>query len=106
MKKMDFCLLILILIVAIFVGVTLFSSSDEGKYLIISSGGEEYKRLELDKDMEISVNGKNTVVIKDRKVYVSYADCPDKLCIKQGVISDASKTICCLANKMVVKIEE
>ena len=61
-------------------------------------------RLPLDADIEYSVRGKNIVKIKNGKAFVSYADCPDKLCMKQGEISDADKTIVCLPNRLTVRI--
>ncbi len=32
------------------------------------------------------------------------ADCPDKLCVKQGKISKSGESIICLPHKVVVKI--
>ena len=35
---------------------------------------------------------------------MEYADCPDKLCINQGKITDSSKKIICLPNKVIVEV--
>lgn len=48
--------------------------------------------------------GTNVIEIKDGKVSVSDADCPDKLCAKQGAISKAGESIVCLPHKLVVRI--
>lgn len=50
----------------------------------------------------ISIDEHNTLEIKDGKVRMSDADCPDKRCIKQGY-SDMLPVIC-LPNKVVVEI--
>ena len=46
----------------------------------------------------------NQIIIKDRNVSMEEADCPDKLCVKQGKISKSGETIICLPHKIVVKI--
>ena len=104
MKKNDFILKLVIIAVsaALFCIFDAFKSS--GDYVSIVSGGREEVRLPLDADTEYSVGGKNIVTIKDGKVFVSYADCPDKLCMKQGEISDTGKTIVCLPNRLTVRI--
>lgn len=104
MKKYDFILILVIIAVsaALFCIFSAFKSS--GDYVSIVSDGREAVRLPLDADTEYSVGGKNIVTIKDGKAFVSYADCPDKLCIKQGEISDTGKTIVCLPNRLTVKI--
>lgn len=49
-------------------------------------------------------NGFNRVVIKLGIVYIEEADCPDKLCVKQGKVSKSGESIICLPHKVVVKI--
>ena len=48
--------------------------------------------------------GKNQIVIKDGYVYMEYAECPDKLCIKQGAIQNQGESIICLPNKVIVTV--
>lgn len=82
-----------------------FHFETKGDYVVILSDAEEYAAVPIDEDCEISVDGKNTVKIENGEVYVSYADCPDKLCMKQGKIGKNGGVIVCLPNKMTVKIE-
>ena len=53
----------------------------------------------------IDVDGHNTVLVKKGEICMADADCPDKICISQGGISDASYPIVCLPNKVIIKIE-
>lgn len=50
----------------------------------------------------INIDEHNTLEIKDGKVCMKSADCPDKRCVKQGY-SDMLPIIC-LPNKVVVEI--
>lgn len=72
----------------------------------IVSDGKIAAELPLCEDTEISVKGKNTVKIENGSVYVSDADCPDKLCVKQGKIGKSGGTIVCLPNKLTVEVKE
>ncbi len=91
-------------ILSIFVAF-LFRMGQSGDIVTITSDGKKYASLPLNKNAEISVNGKNIVRIENGKAYVSYADCPDKLCQKQGKIGSEGGSIVCLPNKMTVKTE-
>lgn len=105
MKKNNilFCLAVFFVVAAAFSALKL--SSERGDTVVIMSDGEIYAELSLDTDTSVSVKGKNTVSIENGEVYISYADCPDELCKKQGKIKNSEKTIVCLPNKMTVKIK-
>ena len=75
---------------------------------IIYIDGEEQSRHSLDIETSFTVTtdaGENQVVISGGKVSVTDADCPDKLCVKQGEIDRQGETIVCLPHKLVVEIE-
>lgn len=101
MKKKD-----LVLILVIFL-VTLVSFFMIPKVPVsvanISVNGKHFSTVSLDKDCKININGTNIVVVENGQIYMKYADCPDKLCIKQGKISDSSKKIVCLPNKVIIE---
>jgi len=50
--------------------------------------------------------GGNTVLVEHGRISVKSADCPDKLCVKQGPISDGALPIVCLPHRLVIKIEK
>lgn len=48
-------------------------------------------------------NSKNTVEIKDGKIRVKDAECPDKVCVKTGWLSSSAVPIVCLPNHLVIE---
>ncbi len=72
--------------------------------LTISVDGKIYGIYPLDEDMEIKIGDSNICTIKDGKVSMTYADCPDQSCIHSMSISRAGESIVCLPNKVVLKI--
>jgi hypothetical protein len=71
---------------------------------------EDIKNPEnIDYDKILEKSGKkvelNMVIIKDKEAHVYEANCPTKLCAKQGVISNKGETITCAPHKLVIKIK-
>ena len=103
MKKGDIALVAVLLI---FIAIWLFPAKS-GDCVNIYVDGELYKSLPLEMDSEIAVRsefGANTVIIKNKKVFVTDATCPDKLCEKQA-IEKSGRSIVCLPNRVSVFIE-
>ena len=50
----------------------------------------------------VSQNGTNTVTVRDGKVAVTQADCPDHYCMDRGWC-DSGTPIVCLPNRLVLK---
>nr|WP_317361081.1 NusG domain II-containing protein [uncultured Blautia sp.] len=108
MKKKDLILIcsVLVLAVAFWLvprAVGLFGNSKEQK-LRITVSGEEYGTYSLEEDQVIKVGDTNICEIKDKKVSMISADCPDQLCIHQRTIQLQGETIVCLPNKVVLEI--
>ncbi len=59
-------------------------------------------RLPLSENRTVNVDGV-LIELKGSKVRVKEADCPKKICIKQGWIEKGS--IICLPNRLVVSVE-
>lgn len=49
--------------------------------------------------------GETEVRIEDKKVWVTKASCPNKLCMRQGKISRPGEAIICLPNRIVISIQ-
>lgn len=71
---------------------------------------KEIACIELDKvksPVTIRPNTKPKVEIRAEKgfIYYSYAECPDKLCVKAGKLSKPGSTAACLPSKTLIVIE-
>ena len=105
MKKNDWILAAAIFFVAVLtIGLQLLKTTDEYSEVEIQVNGELYGRYRLEQDQEIDVNDKNKVLIKDGKVRMEDADCPDQICVNHRAISRDGERIICLPNQTVVTI--
>lgn len=57
----------------------------------------------LHKDKSIFVDEHNTVIISAGKAAISFSDCPDKRCVKQGF--NNSLPIICVPNRLVLEFK-
>jgi hypothetical protein len=77
---------------------------------ILSDGKEVYTadlKLMEDTVFDLTYQGHvNTVEIKDHKIRVRDADCPDQTCVKMGWLSSSSMPIVCLPHKMVIEFTD
>jgi len=49
-------------------------------------------------------SGSNTILVEQGRVRVSEANCPDRICVNQGYISDSTVPIVCLPHKLIIEI--
>lgn len=103
----DIILLATIIVVAV-VGLLIFNGTKEqGSTVVVLIDGVETARYSITENIEKVIeteNGKNTLVIKDGKVSIKSADCPDLVCAKHRAISQDGETIVCLPHKLVIEI--
>ena len=69
------------------------------------SEGKLIQTLSLDGDQTVIVEtatGKNIVTVKDGKVAVTEANCPDHYCIERGWCSGGAQIVC-LPNRLILK---
>ena len=108
MNKRDFAFIVIIIIVATLSYFIMNIGSDRDGYMVkVTVDGKLYGTYPLDEDKTIEIknaDGFNTVSIHDGQVSVTDADCKDKYCVKQGVISNNNESIICLPHKIVVEI--
>lgn len=109
-KKRDIIFIGVLLVVALiaFFVVDKFIKKD-GNKVVIKVDGEIVKIVNLTDTNNIIVNGydggTNNVVIENGTVYMTEADCPDKICVNTGKISKIGETIVCLPHRVVVEIQ-
>ena len=79
-----------------------------GSYAVVEINGTETARYPLDTDLwiDIETDGGHviTLVISGGKASIVSADCPDKLCVRQGGIGSVGETIICLPHRLVIRI--
>ena len=100
---------LILLLCLIIVGLSVFLISDllkeEGAYVLVKVGDGEERLYPLSEDGEYPLNGgSNILVIEDGKAYMSYADCPDKTCVRGGKISMTGERIVCLPNRIYISV--
>ena len=69
------------------------------------SEGELLYMLDLRVDREVTVQtdkGMNVITVRDGKIAVTEADCPDGYCIGRGFCNGGAQIVC-LPNRMVIK---
>ena len=107
--KKDIIFYIILILTGLILTVTVFAFSKTGDQILISVNGKSYGVYQLDQNQTIPIliHGKvtNQVTIRDKKAWMTKADCPDHLCMKQGKISKNGESIVCLPNKIVVEVQ-
>ena len=109
-SKQEKVFLLAIVIVTIIITVVKFLPAKQGSVVEIRVSGIVTETYPLNENNTIYVDGahggKNIVVIKDGKVSVRDASCPDHICIRQGEISKVNETIICMPNQVVVEVKQ
>lgn len=99
-------LVLLVALAAFFVRRQLLSQ--EGTKAVIQVGGQGSQELDLSRDQEFWVGdpeiGRNLIRVENGSVMVAQADCPDKICVHTGPISQEGEVIACLPHGVIVYI--
>lgn len=103
------CLFLAVLFaLGIVLTVGIYCFSENGSAITVTVDGQLYGTYTLSEAREIPIelDGgiSNVIVIEDGAAYMKDADCPDKLCMRQGAISRDGQTIVCLPHKLVVEV--
>ena len=74
---------------------------EEAAFAEIRSNGELVTTVSLAIDQELTIDGHNTVTVKDGAIAVTWADCPDHYCVNRGFCSGGTDIVC-LPNRLVI----
>ena len=106
MKSKTWALLLgALLAVCVIAGAVLMQPGEKAHRVEILSEGKVLYTLDLRVDQEITVTtdrGSNTVTVRDGKVAVTDASCPDHYCMHRGWC-DGGAEIVCLPNRLVIR---
>jgi len=113
LRKTDIVLIVAFLIFAVMFYFIFALGSNNGESIIIKLNGNIYEEVSLNENQDIDVylnDGTllNTIRIQDKKAYIIYSNCPDKLCVNHKPISCDSyinDIIVCLPNRVTVEIK-
>lgn len=109
MKRNDFILAGVVLVIAAFAIIYMNVIKKSGDTVIIKISGEVLKEMPLGEDATLEIEGVNggvnTLVIEDGHADIIEASCPDKLCVRQKRIHFNGESLVCLPNKVVIEIK-
>lgn len=105
MSKRDalFVLVALLICISVLLAFVLLTEQKSG-YAVVEADGSVYAVVPLYEDTSFvveSMNGTNTVVVRDGRVYITDASCPDKICVGMGAAGELSPIVC-RPNRVVV----
>ncbi len=101
----DVCLIFIFLLVSLLLYFVVSYGGKLGRKVVVSVDGVQIGEYSLVMDGEYALNdGSNILVVEDGSARVISANCPNKLCVKQGVIRYTGQCITCLPNKLTVTV--
>lgn len=110
-KKLNLILVVAIAAVAcaglVVTRLTEANTDADTATVVIRDGAQNVYELPLGQDATKTVTtdlGTNVIEIKDGRVHVEEADCPNQDCVHQGWIDAAGQQLVCLPHKLTVDI--
>ena len=102
-KKWVF-ILAAVFIAAVIATIVLSSRYSNSETIGVFCDGELYQIIYPVKnaDYTIEKNGCNVITVRDGRIYMSEADCPDRVCVRHGALRE-NDAIICVPNKVVVR---
>ncbi len=100
--------LILIAVLMILSLMPLVQSFDSGKkFAVVKVRGVIVREIDLTADETFTINaggGENVIVIRGGAIGVAAADCPDKICVRRGLIGNVGEVIACVPHELLIEI--
>ena len=111
MKRGDFAIVALLVIVLSWFGYSLLGGSHSDEHAAFASiyvNGEHYDTVALtEEEYEIEIRserGYNRLKVSDYGIEMVESDCPDHICIGFGHIHSVNEKIVCLPNRIFVEV--
>ena len=96
----------LLLALCVGMGLLFFSPAEDAHRAQIKSEGKVLRIVDLNTDQEFTVDtpggGHNVVTVKDGKIAVTEANCPDHYCMDRGFVGGGTPIVC-LPNTLVIE---
>lgn len=101
----DSCLILFFLVLSLVLILVIKDSQEVGGQVVVAVNGFEIGKYSLAVDGQYSLNdGSNILVIENGRAKMVDANCPDKLCVKEGWVKYTGQCISCLPNKLTVTV--
>lgn len=91
----------------------LLTKKAEGAVVQIIQGETVIREIDLSKVareysfvVEYPGGGSNTITVQPGRICVSEADCPDRICVHQGWLTDEPVPIVCLPHRLVITLKD
>jgi hypothetical protein len=109
-KKADIILILFICLLCLAAFLPRFTGNGNLTAVIYESGKVTH-RIELDKvgesyNLELTGKPASTLKVEHNGIRYLSASCPDKLCVKAGLLTHRGDTAACLPQKTVIVIED
>lgn len=106
-KKLLITFCILVFAVGI-IGCVIVIKPAVGGMVSIRNNGETIRTIDLESAVDetffVEYEGrKNAITVKDHLIFVSEADCPDKVCVNTGSLKYVGVPIVCVLNKLIIE---
>ena len=105
--KTKYWIIIIATVLALCLGLSVlfFSPREDATHAEITRGGALLKTVDLRVDQTFTVDaedgGYNVITIKDGKIGVTEATCPDHYCMHRGMLNSGAQIVC-LPNRLVI----
>ena len=104
--RVDLILIAALLLLSGVLYLVLRAGRQEGGVAVVRVNGVETERHSLSVNGTFPLNGgSNILVIRDGQAWLSEANYPDLLCVKQGRVHYTGQVITCLPNRVTVTVE-
>ena len=104
--KFWIAVLAVILVLCALSSLLLLSPGEAATHAEITSAGQLVRTVDLRVEQEFTVTlddgSYNTVTVKDGKIAVTAASCPDQYCAHRGFCNTGAQIVC-LPNKLVIR---
>ena len=108
LKRGDWILFGVLAVSAAALGLVWMLHRAPGGSVVIRVDREVTATFPLNEDREYTIDngwgGENHLVIRDGIACIDHANCPDKICVLQGAVSQDGEAVICLPNAVVVEI--
>jgi hypothetical protein len=106
-KTGDIFFWVMLLIGSYVLYASLLNSSGKNSLAIVEISGEVKYRIDLEQEGEYVLEEFNPpvkIVVRDHKIAVMENDCPQKICVRVGYISNPGQMIACVPKKLLIYI--